>query len=172
MLARKVARVAMDCRGQINEDPADVPPELNDRAADNWRVLITIADAIDGHWPNTARAAARAAAGTPEPETQVSLLLFDLRDLFEDRGRPTSIPTREILAALSEVPERRWLTWCGGKPITDEALANMLKEFEVHSERLGGRASRAMSYTLKSLQPVFDRYLPDQSCDPVWRVTL
>jgi len=39
-------------------DPA-VPDTLNDRAADNWRPLLAVADRAGGEWPKGARATPR-----------------------------------------------------------------------------------------------------------------
>jgi predicted lipoprotein with Yx(FWY)xxD motif len=40
----------------IDPDPS-IPAALNDRAADNWRPLIAIADLAGGEWPQLARQA-------------------------------------------------------------------------------------------------------------------
>ena len=40
-----------------------MPIELNDRAADNWRPLLAIADLAGGEWPQLAREAALILSG-------------------------------------------------------------------------------------------------------------
>ena len=58
ILARKVARWAQDARvGRAAHEP-DMPPELFNRVADNWRPLLTIADIIGEQSGNAARQAA------------------------------------------------------------------------------------------------------------------
>ena len=62
-LCRKAARWVADHRAELDVcDP--VPPDtLDDRAADNWRPLLAIAEVIGGNWPQHARTAARALSG-------------------------------------------------------------------------------------------------------------
>ena len=61
-LCRQAARWAVDNLDVLRAADPDVPAELHDRAADNWRSMIAIADQAGGHWPDTARRVARAVA--------------------------------------------------------------------------------------------------------------
>src|SRR5207237_1547401 len=54
-LARMCARWASDNLGQLREADPEVPANLYNRAADNWRPLLAIADAAGGVWPARAR---------------------------------------------------------------------------------------------------------------------
>jgi putative DNA primase/helicase len=55
------------------------------RAADNWRPLLAIADAAGGAWPEKARKAAVALAGGEIDEvSRTELLLSDIRNIFDD----------------------------------------------------------------------------------------
>ena len=40
-----------DHASELREADPVVPPELHDRAADNWRPLLAIADLVGGEWP-------------------------------------------------------------------------------------------------------------------------
>jgi hypothetical protein len=58
-LARKAARCAADHeQGLCDADP-DMPGALRDRACDNWRRLLAIADLARWDWPQVARIAAQ-----------------------------------------------------------------------------------------------------------------
>jgi len=57
-LARQVARWAKDHRVKLKAADPPLPEALSDRAQDNWRPLVAIADAVGGEWPRKARAAA------------------------------------------------------------------------------------------------------------------
>jgi putative DNA primase/helicase len=57
-LARRVARWASDQKVALSAADPAVPAELHDRAADNWRPLLAIADVAGGEWPERARRAA------------------------------------------------------------------------------------------------------------------
>ena len=57
-------RLAQDLGDDLAFAEPSIPSALGDRAADNWRPLLAIADAVGGHWPETARQAAIVLAGT------------------------------------------------------------------------------------------------------------
>ncbi len=59
-----------------------IPEQLDWRTADNWRLLIAIADVVRGHWPETARKAviALSEAREPSPYEQIVELIHDLAD--------------------------------------------------------------------------------------------
>jgi hypothetical protein len=63
-LRRKASRWTEGNFEALAADPdPDVPDELNDRAADNWRPLLAIADLAGGDWPHRAREAACVLSG-------------------------------------------------------------------------------------------------------------
>jgi Protein of unknown function (DUF3631) len=71
------AKLALDARP--DEDP-DVPPTFRNRVADNWRVLLSIADSF-GHG-EAARAAAFALSADTLYEDPGVRLLTDIRTIF------------------------------------------------------------------------------------------
>jgi putative DNA primase/helicase len=54
-LRRKALRWANDSLAKLTDPDPDIPDALNDRAADNWRPLLAIADLAGGEWPARAR---------------------------------------------------------------------------------------------------------------------
>src|SRR5215831_7814784 len=56
-LRRKAARWAADNLDKLTDPEPAIPDALNDRAADNWRPLLAIADLAGGDWPRRARQA-------------------------------------------------------------------------------------------------------------------
>src|SRR5262249_19350632 len=62
-LRNRAARWAADNFGALRDPDPQIPRELNDRAADNWRPLLAIADIAGGTWPQDARRAALPALG-------------------------------------------------------------------------------------------------------------
>ena len=111
-LGRKAARWTADsARALRDADPA-VPTELNDRAADNWRPLLAIADQAGGPWPEKARRAALelSAVKAGEADTMRTLLLADIRGVFaEEKGRPAKEraphdrPQRDDRSAMADI---------------------------------------------------------------------
>src|SRR5262249_24492392 len=79
--ARRAARWAADNQHAVVAEPADMPLELNDRAADNWSPLLAIADAIGGEWPAAARQAAVLLSSPVDGEDKTEALLADIRTI-------------------------------------------------------------------------------------------
>jgi hypothetical protein len=86
-LRRQAARWAMDHLEKLREAEPEMPTDLDgDRATDNWRPLLAIADLAGGDWPTKARTAAGVVSGTGKREdsSEAVQLLSDLRDLYQD----------------------------------------------------------------------------------------
>ena len=67
-LARKLRRWADDHQDGLADAHPATPAGLHDRAADNWRPLLAIADAVGGAWPERARRAAGGRSGGTDAE--------------------------------------------------------------------------------------------------------
>lgn len=161
-LARKAARWAAD-RGPAlaGVEPA-MPAGLNDRAADNSRPLLAIADAAGGGWPGEARAAALALFGADEGDSLATELLADVRGLFaaedEARGkRVEKLSSTWMVGELARLEHRPWPEMPGtGRPLTARRLAVLLGRFGIaprHEE--GGNV-----YCRERFADAFGRYLP------------
>lgn len=161
--ARACARWAYDHRPQLEDAEPAVPDTLNDRAADNWRPLLAIAEAIGGDWADQARQAALELSGQPAQDTESIgvQLLTDLRGLFEKRdGSP--VGSQEACDLLAEMEERPWGDWKHGKALSPHQLARLLKPYGVGSRnlRLGDKAG-IKGYAVEDFSDAFSRYLPD-----------
>src|SRR5690606_6438562 len=144
---------------------------LHDRAADNWRPLIAIADAAGGDWPERARRAARILSGAADPadDPPAIQLLGDLRALFEARG-VDRLASAEIVESLAKMEDRPWPEWKAGRPITVRQLARLLAPFGVRPKQMrddGGSGPKVRGYLLDDLQDAFSRYLPADPVQPV-----
>jgi Protein of unknown function (DUF3631) len=116
-----------------------LPNEIQDRDADVWESLITIADAVGGDWPKRARVAAVALI-TEAKERDPSLgvrLLADLKSIF---GVAQEMTTEAILRALHALNESPWND-LKGKPLNDRGLAQRLRQYEIKPKVLTEIAS-------------------------------
>ena len=77
------ARWAADQLDALRDADPAVPESVFNRAADNWRPLLAIADAAGGEWPERARNAAVALAAEYTDESRRVQLLADIADAFE-----------------------------------------------------------------------------------------
>jgi hypothetical protein len=121
--------------GVLNGDP-ELPPELHDRAADNWRPLVAIADAAGSDWGARARGAAVALSAGLQHEDPGVILLQDIREVFDSRG-VDRIYSQVLVEALVAMEGRPWTEWRGIKSnlqpraLTQTALAQALHDFDI-----------------------------------------
>ena len=162
-LCRQIARWAQDNAEELAATDPDVPDELHDRAADNWRPLLAIADHIGGNWPELARSAAIAlSVVTPDEDTVRTMLLADIRDLFESEGED-KISTKRVCSALAEEESRPWPEFRNSKPITAPQVAKLLKAFGIRPKQVWTNNRNQQGYARKDFQDAFKRYLPPGS---------
>jgi hypothetical protein len=135
-----------------------VPPALNDRAADNWRPLLAIADMAGGDWPRLAREAAIALSGQTDDEAAGVQLLADIREVFK-AARKDRLESEKLAQTLGAMEERPWIEWKHGKPITAPQLARLLKPFEIAPRNIAVGDRRPKGYQLWQFEDTFSRYL-------------
>jgi hypothetical protein len=146
-------------REQAKDAWPDLPAGIEDRNADLWEPLLTVADLAGGEWPEKARVAAVALvadskAGTPSLGIR---LLADLRQIFEARD---VIATSKILEELCKIEEGPWGEIMSGKPLNARGLAQRLHGYGVTSKNIRIVDSIVKGYTRENLTDAWARYLP------------
>jgi hypothetical protein len=140
----------------------ELPPGVEDRDADVWEPLISIADAAGGNWPALARAAATDLVTDAKDRTP-SLgvrLLEDLRAVF---GGADALATDAILKALCALDEAPWGEIVAGKPLNARGLARRLHAYGVKSANTRTNGNVAKGYRREDLADAWNRYLPPLS---------
>ena len=142
----RCARWRDDHLSELREADPDMRGRIG-RIAQVWRPLLAIADAARGEWPEKARAAAdalAAVAGTfDSKETLGTMLLADVRAVFETKGNPERIKSDDLDEALRALPERPWESMPKtGNKITAQARGRMLAAYGVNAETLRFADSR------------------------------
>jgi putative DNA primase/helicase len=159
-LRQKAVRWVRDSTAALHTAEPVVSGMLNDRAADNWRPLLTIAEVAGGDWPARGGRAAQTLAGlVDEAETAPGIeLLADLRELFKQL-ETDRLPSATIVEVLAQREDRPWSEWYG-RPITVRGLALLLARFKVRPKviRVGDETPRG--YLHSDLLDAFSRYLP------------
>jgi hypothetical protein len=159
-LWRMAHRWADDHHETLADADPDVADTFHDRAADNWRPLLAIAEASGGEWPKRARQAIEATEDLEADDKDLSgLLLRDLRDLFSQR-KTDRLASEDICKTLTSQEDRLWPTLCHGKPITQHRLARLLGAYGITSTtvRIGDRVAKG--YLLSGFEDTFARYIP------------
>ena len=140
-----------------------LPGALDDRASDNWRPLIALADVAGGKWPGRARAAALALSGRRNDDGIAVAVLAAIKDLFAAQ-HTDRLGSKAIVAALTADPTARWSESNRGRPLSEAQLARLLRPFEIYPTSFGS----ARGYRLAECQDAFARYvLPDEVAETV-----
>lgn len=157
-LARQAARWAKDNAPRLSGSDPTIPAGLNNRAADNWRPLLAIADAAGGDWPRRAREIAEAMVDGDQSRRVT--LLADIRDIFDAKGAE-AMASAELAAALVALEGHDWAEYGrSGKPLTVNGLARLLARDGISpgSVWLAGRSPKG--YKRAQFEDAFARYLP------------
>lgn len=157
-IRQKLARFSNDNMEILRTIDPSIPQELHDRAADNWRILLAIADIAGGEWPEKARQAALFLSGAEnESETVAVQLLRDFQCVFHDHGG--HLQTSTVIEYLCRLEERPWGTWNHGKAITARQIAKILKPFSIISRSIRIGEVTGKGYLKESFEDAFSRYL-------------
>ncbi|MFG3152412.1 DUF3631 domain-containing protein [Streptomyces sp. NPDC048219] len=150
-------------RGQASRMIPPMPVE--DRAADTWEPLVTIADLAGGHWPARARAACvamtRHEAVQDEQSSLKTRLLRDIHRVFEANDNPEALSTQDLVAALIQDADAPWAEY-GTKGLNAYHLGNLLRDFNISSANYRFEKGRqAKAYMRNRFLDAWARNCPD-----------
>ncbi len=160
-LRSMAARWASDHLDELRFCNPEIPEGLTkDRARDNWRSLLAIADLAGGAWPARARESASRLNETPSGDTSYAVMLLeDIHNLFRIRKAGT-LSSEEILEKLHEMEERPWPEWRDRRPISARQVAVLLHRFGISPIKWRQDASIVRGYRRDDFSDAFSRYLP------------
>jgi putative DNA primase/helicase len=136
-LGRRAARWVADNIAALKDADPALPEELNDRAQDNWRPLIAIADAMSKAIGERARAAAKVmSAEAAIADDDASLLALADADAIFKLKEVIALRSEDLVQAFIELQDRPWATWRKGsgngrEPMTKHSLARLLKPYGI-----------------------------------------
>jgi Protein of unknown function (DUF3631) len=116
-------------------ESAEPAMPVEDRAADTWEPLITVADHAGGHWPDRGRAAVLALTAQADESNEGSIrirLLADCRTAFTGH---TALPTSRLLTRLNNDQEAPWRDF-GHGGLTAAKLGRLLGEYDIRSSNI------------------------------------
>ena len=160
---QKAARWADDYGEALGTIDPSVPETLNDRAQDNWRPLMAIAEIAGGEWPKKAREAALLLSGGTDldDDSISSQLLTDIRMIFKEQG-VDRIPSEDLTKCLIGMEDRAWPEYRKGNPISKTGVSRILKPFDIRPKTIRLESGRTpKGYLLDQFKETFLNYLPD-----------
>jgi hypothetical protein len=160
---------------QLNLDPL-IPEGLRNRPADNWRPLLSIADAGSPAWGDAARVAAVALSKGQDEDLAV-LLLSDIRDIFDRRPTTDRFPSAVLVAELNELSDARWNEWRGPRDdqatrrLSQSELARVLSPFGIKPNsiwplRRGTKTKSSKGYYRKQFEAAWASYCDGTAAQP------
>jgi len=159
-IRRRVVRWTADNLENLKTSEPETPTELNDRAADNWRPLLAIADLAGGDWPDRAKQAAISISGSAgkDDSSAREMLLADVRRVFQE-NETDRLFSADLVSALVKMEDRPWPEWRRGLPLTVNSLAKLLNPFEIHPKKIRLGSETKQGYELEAFSDAFSRYL-------------
>ena len=164
-LARKAVRWTKDNAVRVGEADPEMPDGIINRAADNLRPLLAIADAAGGEWAQRARKAAEASRSADDHDaSRLELLLGDIRDVFKE----IEMSSADLVKGLVAIEGRPWAELGKSrKPLSQNRLARTLKPLGIAPKNVGPEDARVRGYILADFKEAFERYLvPEGASQP------
>jgi putative DNA primase/helicase len=159
-LCRMAARWAIDNRHALREATPEVPPSLQNRARDNFRPFLAIAEVAGGEWPTQARRAAELlSARTSSTQSIGAMLLFDIRLLFT-RNKLDRIASADLTSRLARMEGRPWAEFKGRGAISQNGIANLLAPYDIGPRDLRFGMQVLKGYRADDFEEAWARYLP------------
>lgn len=159
--AKRIAeRLAAWARSITSVSFAEPPTGIEDRNADVWEPLLTVAALAGGKWPEKAEVAAVAlVASAAERKKSLGVqLLADLRTIFEAERR---LGTEAIIQKLCALPESPWCD-LRGKPLDARSLREHLRPYDIKPKQLREGERNIRGYERSDCEDAWSRYLPDE----------
>ncbi|MEV7169995.1 DUF3631 domain-containing protein [Streptomyces sp. NPDC093224] len=156
----------------VRDEAIALEPKLpvDDRAADTWEPLISVADLAAGRWPMIARAACKAMtdyeSGRDQDGGLKIRILTDIRKAFASVGNPPALRTADLLNFLNEDAEAPWAEISSGG-LTPLKLRALLTDYGISSgnRRFPG-GNQAKGFTLAQFTDAWTRYCPPEQPAP------
>jgi hypothetical protein len=155
-------------RGDVELD-SDPEMSLRTRFADNWRALISIADALG--WGEQAREVMTIFSREYRDADVKIILLVAIRQVF-DTCQADCLPTKDLLDALYALDEAEWCEFRGLRgdqqphKLRWTELASMLREFGIKSRTIWppnrtATSRSAKGYRREQFEEVWRKYCDD-----------
>jgi hypothetical protein len=150
-LARKACRWGLDNDAALRAADPEIPEGLSDRAADNVRFLLAIADIARGGWPKRARRAVEICCAESVENEDETAIIRDLVMVFKEHAAG-KFRSADLVRELIKLDPRRY------RNLTPNAMARLLDPFDIRPQvlRFGDRTPRG--YECAQFDDAMERY--------------
>lgn len=165
ILCRKASRWARDNIAAVRDAVPDIP-DIENRSLDNYEPLFKIAHVVGGGWPQLINEAAVKMLGADNPvDLAISIeLLKDIKTIFdaEPKGDDRKLASADLVKALVAKEDRPWSEYNRGKPISQNQVARLLKDFFIFSRKIRPEKSdkTCQGYFERQFEEAIERYSP------------
>ena len=138
----------------------EMPEGIEDRDADVWEALLTVADLAGGRWPVDARRAAVTAVTATRQNRRPSMgvqLLADIKTVF-DTTAADKLTTEQLVRSLCGLEESPWRTIRKGEPLDARGLAVRLGKYGIGSKPQREGESVFKGYNRAQFEDAWSRY--------------
>jgi hypothetical protein len=157
-MGRMAARWALDNLDKLKAARPDMGSMTN-RSATNWRPLFAVAEVAGGEWKARARAAAGAAAKLKQSPVDEEELFATIKAAFAASTKDY-IESEALVRILTDVEGGPWTEYGKtGKPITQNALARLLRKFGISPGYVGPEVARRRGYARVQFEEAFASYV-------------
>lgn len=167
-IQRKCLKFANENIENIKKTTPSIPDQLNDRASDNWCVLLQIAKLAGEQWLKHAKAASLFLSGRKQENKSLGIeLLEDIQNIFDGKYKNCQdLTTVELIEVLCQDDEGPWAVYNSRRKdtkITPRQLANLLNPYDITSTNLvRDYSKRPKGYRKKDFDDAFSRYIPSE----------
>ncbi len=162
--AAQMVRWTRDHEIELRAAEPELPDDVINRLADNWRPLLVIADAAGGEWPGRARKALTYLKTEDDKESAKIKLLADMWAILDEK-QADRLLTRDFIEALNGMEEASWSEFNKGKGINPSIIGKLLGGFEkqpgvpLKSRSIRGGDKCPKGYYRDDLASPYERYV-------------
>jgi hypothetical protein len=137
---------------------------LDDRAADNWRTLLAIAEVAD--WTTKAIISLNKVVNVAtDQDDEISvMLLHDIREVFKETNKDRLASTF-IVDQLNDMEDRPWPGFSKGKGLSANIMAKLLKRYQIgpRLQHMPTTQTKEKGYRRDYFSDAWARYFPDDT---------
>jgi putative DNA primase/helicase len=166
LLRRKLKRFAIDYVATLKTLTRRVPFGVSNRVADNWYLMLAIAELAGGQWPERAREAAEKLSRMGRQPSDRVKMLEEFHYLFTEHEKWSAaefITSEDAAKELRQDPFSVWANYGRGTPITQNQIAFLLRDFDIRPGALHPTKSKNFArqgYRRAQFVDPCARYLP------------